>query len=414
VSLFHFGSLSAQNLGGRQTANCSLSATYACKTDKSRASSKIAQGGNGAGEEVVVQIATLTKNSTSKVPTVDSDLRRTTWFLVSMGVIGVGALVLWATSRTPSGAAGSTFALGLLLLGGAALVGGVLGLLFGIPKSVSDPVSVMPPPKSEDAAAETTESSDVRARSSYAVNTNLEQISDWLTKIIVGVGLTQISTIQAQFQALAAYFGKAFGEGNAAPLEPSAPVIAALIITYGLTAGFLAGYLLTRMFLPGAFVRADDALRQRNSELRTQIAKQEEVAETAGRMQGEIYNDLYRYNEQGFRDAIVKIDNLLRSPVHTKNPALWVYLAAAHGQAWRWENEHISGPSDAKTKVLEQHRLAALTAAKKALEFGDSWKPILQMMWDKDHPVKKDGVAKDEDDLEVFYDDRDFKDLLGN
>ena len=142
---------------------------------------------------------------------------------------------------------------------------------------------------------------------------------------------------------------------------------AALIITYGLTAGFLAGYLLTRMFLPGAFVRADAALLQANTELKHKIAKQEEVAETAGRMQGEIYNDLYRYDQQGFRDAIVKLDSLLKSPIHMKNPALWVYLAAAHGQAYRWERDNNKGPAAEKQKLLDQHRAAALDAVKKAL-----------------------------------------------
>ncbi len=46
---------------------------------------------------------------------------------------------------------------------------------------------------------------------------------------------------------------------------------------------------------------------------------------------------------------------------------------------------------------------------------GDDWKPVLQLMWDKEHPTKtKEGLAKDEDDLEVFDEDKAFKDLLGS
>ena len=81
--------------------------------------------------------------------------------------------------------------LALLLLGGTALVGGVFSLLFGIPKSVSDPVmaSSLPASNVGTASTEATTSNTLPPR--YEVNTDLEQISDWLTKIMVGVGLTQ-------------------------------------------------------------------------------------------------------------------------------------------------------------------------------------------------------------------------------
>jgi hypothetical protein len=165
------------------------------------------------------------------------------------------------------------------------------------------------------------------------------------------------------------------------------------------------------MFLPGAFVRADAALLQINTELKSKIAKQEEVAGTAGR----ILNDLYRYREQKFREAIVELENLLKSPVNMKNPALWVYLAAAHGQAYRWEKEEVAGDSEAKQKQLDYHRACALAAVKKALELGDSWKPSLQMLWDPQHPNKQSSgnIKQDENDLEVFYNDPAFKELLG-
>ena len=153
------------------------------------------------------------------------------------------------------------------------------------------------------------------SRASYAVNTNLEQISDWLTKIIVGVGLVQIGTVIEQFKALASYFGEGFKSGSTAA---AAPVVAAAIIIYGLTAGFLAGYLLTRMFLPGAFNRADRAIRAVRV-LRRQIVEEREMTEEAGRLQGKIYTDLYRFEDQGFREAIAKLEELLKSPANMRN-----------------------------------------------------------------------------------------------
>ena len=126
----------------------------------------------------------------SKVATVDSDLRRTALFLC-------GVPRCRASRRSVSGRFreadlwASTLPSACSLMGGAALVGGVVGLLFGIPKSVSDPAVAPIPPKLDTVAGDS-DAPDTRARSSYAVNTNLEQISDWLTKIMVGVGLTQV------------------------------------------------------------------------------------------------------------------------------------------------------------------------------------------------------------------------------
>lgn len=58
-------------------------------------------------------------------------------------------------------------------------VGGFLiGFLFGIPKVLQ---------ANETVAA--------RANPQYRVNKNLEQISDWLTKIIVGLGLVQLRSV---------------------------------------------------------------------------------------------------------------------------------------------------------------------------------------------------------------------------
>jgi len=116
---------------------------------------------------------------------------------------------------------------------------------------------------------------------------------------MVGVGLTEIGTLRAQLLELAQFLGDGFAVGSPPAPGSAAPVVAAVIVIYGLAAGFLAGYLLTRLFLPGAFVRADDALRRRNKELVTQIAEEREVVDTAMRKQAEIYNDLYRFEEQG-------------------------------------------------------------------------------------------------------------------
>jgi hypothetical protein len=121
-----------------------------------------------------------------------------------------------------------------LLSGGAALTTGLLvGFIFGIPRAVQN--TSVPP----------TTGVTVRA------NTNLEQISDWLTKIIVGVSLVQLSTIPGKLQRLADYFSTAFG-ASAVP----GSVVLTLFGYFGIL-GFLLGYLWARVYLMEVFAQSD-------------------------------------------------------------------------------------------------------------------------------------------------------------
>jgi hypothetical protein len=353
---------------------------------------------------------------TTAGPTADSDLRKTIIFLLGVATIGIASIFVWALTRPHWSETFSTFGLGMLLAGSTALVGGVLRFLFGIPKSVSEVSHNKEHAKLKNDLTKKTEHVDAKSgvgedsnntqHTNYLANTNLEQVSDWLTKIIIGVSLTQIDTIRTRFIDLATFFGKSFdasGTGSAGDVG-----IAASILAYGLTAGFLAGYLLTRIFLPGAFNRADEGLRRRITALVTQSAEDRDAVERAGRTQGRIYEDLYRYKDRGLDDAIERLEELLEAPVNRNNPALWTNLAAAHGQAYEWEGAH-----NKNAKILKTHYKEALDAVRRTLDLGDAWRPILQLMWNKNHPVKKNYEwAKYEDDLEVFFDDPKFKKLL--
>jgi len=80
------------------------------------------------------------------------------------------------TSQVPSGARWSAFGTAAVIGGSAYFTGGIVGFLFGIPRTVHG-------------------SARSERVTQYQGNTNLEQVSDWLTKIIVGVGLVQIGHI---------------------------------------------------------------------------------------------------------------------------------------------------------------------------------------------------------------------------
>jgi hypothetical protein len=123
-----------------------------------------------------------------------------------------------------------------LVWGLAAFGSGILlGFVFGIPRVEQT---------SEPPAADGNRS-NYRQR----VNTNLEEISDWLTKIIVGVGLVELGAIPRLFQSLVEYL--------ATPQYP-ANIVGAVIIFF-LVTGFMSGYLSTRIFLASAFSEADQA-----------------------------------------------------------------------------------------------------------------------------------------------------------
>jgi hypothetical protein len=90
-----------------------------------------------------------------------------------------------------------------------------------------------------------TKQSESRAETyTQLVNTNLEQISDWLTKILVGLGLTQLREIPTKLQAAAAYVA----QGISCPQNPNQALAVGLILYFSVV-GFLASYLITRLYI---------------------------------------------------------------------------------------------------------------------------------------------------------------------
>jgi hypothetical protein len=131
------------------------------------------------------------------------------------------------------------FAAAILLAGGATVAGGLLGFLFGIPRALAGPEH----------------RNDADTPPGYVANTNLEQISDWLTKILVGVGLVQFTTLARHIGDLIDVLGPALGG------DPRGRAFAGATIAVFSISGFLAFYLVTRLYLPGAFAQADAVLK---------------------------------------------------------------------------------------------------------------------------------------------------------
>ena len=119
-----------------------------------------------------------------------------------------------------------------LLIGFACFcIGAFVGFLFGIPRIV----------------ASSNSSLDETSKNLIFHNDNLVQISDWLTKIIVGVGLTQIANLPDKLNALGQYLGPSFTTNlDNLPVNDSSKAIAISTVLYFLILGFIACYLWTR------------------------------------------------------------------------------------------------------------------------------------------------------------------------
>ncbi|MFA5943276.1 MAG: hypothetical protein WC876_02290 [Candidatus Thermoplasmatota archaeon] len=189
---------------------------------------------------------TPTKNKVS-VPDVAATAVLTLAYAMLAGLVGVGVFAARVSGASPW----SVLGVGALLGAASALFGALVGFLFGIPRAAA-----------------------IINGATYKPNTNLEEISDWLTKILVGVGLTQIATFPGFLNRVSAYFAPGLGG------SPAAPTLATAIILFFVTAGFLFGYLWTRFYLAGALARADRLVAGLQEELHQARTERQALAAT--------------------------------------------------------------------------------------------------------------------------------------
>ena len=164
-------------------------------------------------------------------------------------VLLVGGWILTGAANTLAAEALRPAALHIAILWAAAcfMSGFLAGFLFGVPKVGAEPASSRKPAGATRSAATPADGYSQRP------NTNLEQISDWLTKIIVGLGLVELKQIPTHLGNAARWVAESLSVS--AP-NPATISFAGSLILYFSILGFLAGYLLTLLFLAGAFGRA--------------------------------------------------------------------------------------------------------------------------------------------------------------
>jgi CheY-like chemotaxis protein len=234
-------------------------------------------------------------------------------FLLTMAA-GIGVVVLYALQGRSPAEVVAIATVGVMVAAASLALGGLVGFIFGIPRSLQ----AEPRPASDQ---ETTSDRTQPLSGSFAHNTSLEQISDWLTKILVGVGLTQLANAPSALAALGGFLAPGLGG------FPSAQVFAAGLLIYYALDGFFLGYLWTRLNLPLLFT---DALAR---------ARLEEA-----RLTGEY---------QGLEAAAPQLE------------ALRSELAAAETRAQALEAELAAGTSRLAEQRLTAQRAAAAQAAQR-------------------------------------------------
>ena len=148
------------------------------------------------------------------------------WEILAITAFTIGTLTIATFALPPDGGyfvrSGTLFSVGV----GAWMGGGALGFLFGVPRyrSVSDTKGLGPLSTSAETVI------------AFTPNTNLEQISDWLTKIIVGATLVQLQPLCHGFVDLCLWMAKQIN-------QPVAAIFCGGMIIFFFFTGFLWGYL---------------------------------------------------------------------------------------------------------------------------------------------------------------------------
>ncbi|MBU1220525.1 hypothetical protein KKF34_02125 [Myxococcota bacterium] len=155
-------------------------------------------------------------------------------FLVKLmlfyGIIAFISILMFAVAGKSFNLFFRVSGVSLLIVTTALFSGALVGFLFGIPR---------------------TSSSESDQKDKYRVNTNLEQVSDWLTKIIIGVGLTQLVRIPHFLKKYALYTSSSFSG------VPGSTAFSIALLVSGLIAGFILSYMYTRAYMAKALTNID-------------------------------------------------------------------------------------------------------------------------------------------------------------
>lgn len=236
-----------------------------------------------------------TKNATKRAR-VGTVIRRRTisssgWYVVIAFAAGVLGEALYAIFERPWL---GTFSSSLLFSLASVAAGALFGFLFGIPHSNSKANLPSTGRAIQDESLAPTSHGPAKELSlTIAPSTILEEVADWLSKLILGASLTQIGRLPhgsyVLFHAMAAALGSTKGS----------IAFAGGVVIYFAGAGFVVGWLSSYFALTPAIVRLQRSLTQQVLDLQAQAVRAEREGDqaTAGRLRAASRAQLETFSE---------------------------------------------------------------------------------------------------------------------
>jgi hypothetical protein len=303
----------------------------------------------------------------------------------------------------------TVFSVGLLVLATTTLIGGFFGFLFALPRDLSRLVPAAPLVHKDGSAPSQPDGEDLpdALRTGWA-NNNLIKVSDWLTTLIVGVGLVEFNSLVGWVGDTGAMIGAGAGLRGSG-LQTTFGVTN---VVTGSAFGFLTGYVYTRTTVTRRLAlttrQVEAALQKQLEDTNVAIDSMQSDLKIAKERNdfvqrqfegtASVFFHLYRPPPEGFTAAIKEVEHLFKSkPDLEKNSKLWAYLALAHGQSYRFEREK----PDPDRKKLQEIADSAYSAIERCLKIDPDQRHWLQTTWNPDDP----GFTQIDDDLTEFYED---------
>jgi hypothetical protein len=172
--------------------------------------------------------------------------RVSAWLAVLVGfqaTMGILLLIVYAWHEKDA----RIFATGYLVALATTAVAAVAGFLFGLPRY--NPVVASPARSPADSSMPAmTAGDEARAAGVYSPSNNLEQISDWFTKLLLGAGLVQLGHVGRWLGDFITGIAGAFVSDNAGSPPVVAQVVAGSLVAFYAAFGFLFGYIITTLW----------------------------------------------------------------------------------------------------------------------------------------------------------------------
>ena len=166
------------------------------------------------------------------------------WFTIFVG--GLVAVAAYGLGIT--GPHLQFIAVGLVTAVAALLVGAFFGFLFGVPRVVSAGNARVEYDAKKLTAGDSTANAATDKKPFWAPSSNLAEVSDWLTKLLLGAGLVSLTQLSGPLSGFVRNI--AAGLDNQTNGKPSGAsmVMAGAILALFTVLGFLMGYVLATIW----------------------------------------------------------------------------------------------------------------------------------------------------------------------